>query len=278
MANVATRSSASTAIAALGNLKQGLQNVSSTIVTAGGDPFMRLLTDGTWVYGAENVEVEEGSLWAINPFSIEHGWVSWTDHDKKGASNEVVGEVMVPMTSPLPPQTELRDTGWEWSQQLKFTLQCLNGEDIGQQVVYKTTSVGGMNAMKSVIAALMKQIDTDPDRPVPVISLDTDHYQHKKWGKTYVPVFTIVRFEELTDDAPEAEPESPDSDIVEEVAETPRDRKEAAEQAPDTARPISKAAAQAAMRELAGELKQERKAAPAAEQPAEDAPRRRRRV
>src|SRR5690606_30092879 len=107
---------ASNAVASLSSLKSGLQNVASTIVTAGGDPFLRLLTDGTWVYGADNVEVQEGSLWALNPFSIMHGWVSWTDHPGKQA-NEIVGEVMVPAGQPLPAQTELRDTGWPWTQQ-----------------------------------------------------------------------------------------------------------------------------------------------------------------
>ncbi len=263
MSNVATRSSASTAIAALGGLKQGLQNVASTIVVAGGSPFLRMLTDGSWVYGAENIEVEEGSQWAINPFSIEHGWVSWTDHDKKSKqTNEVVGEVMVPMTSPLPPQTELRDTGWEWSQQLKFTLKCLTGEDKGEQVEYKTTSVGGMNAMKAVIAALMKQLDTDDTRPVPVVSLATDHYQHKKYGKTYTPIFEIVDWVELTDSDPEVEQEDPDSDQQTAAQETVV---------------VSKADRDAAMRQVAQELKAEREAP--AEDPADNAaPRRRRRV
>lgn len=267
MSNVATRGSSSTAIAALGGLKQGLQNVASTIVTAGGSPFLRMLQDGSWVYGAENIEVEEGSKWAINPLSIEHGWVSWTDHDKKGATNEIVGEVMVPMTSPLPAQTDLRDTGWEWSQQLKFTLLCLNGEDKGEQVEYKTTSVGGMNAMKAVIASIMKQLDIDADRPVPCVELNTDHYQHKKYGKTYTPIFNIVEWVELSDEAPEVEQEDPDSDQTPEAAQ-------------ETVA-ISKADREAAMRQVAQELKAERGAdkAPPAEDPADNAaPRRRRRV
>lgn len=195
---------ASTAVASLANLKSGLQNVASTIVTAGGDPFLRLLTDGTWVYGADNVEVQEGSLWALNPFSIMHGWVSWTDHPGKQA-NEIVGEVMVPAGQPLPPQTELRDTGWPWTQQLSVQLRCMSGEDIGTQVLYKTGSVGGMNAVKKLINEIMAHISEDEDTPVAVVQMGTDHYMHKKWGKTYTPIFDIVKWIALEDDAAVAE-------------------------------------------------------------------------
>lgn len=207
MNQLANRGAAATAIASLSQLKTGLQNVSSTIVTPGGMPILRLLKDGSWVYGAENVEVEDGSLWAVNPYSLQHGWVSWTD--KPGNQpNEIVGEVMVPMTSPLPVASELRDTGWEWSQQLSVELQCVSGEDKGTTVQYKVTSVGGMNAIKALIASLMKQLDTDADRPVPVCSLDHDTYMHKRHGKVYVPVINVQKWVELTADAPvDDEPE-----------------------------------------------------------------------
>lgn len=189
--NVTTAQPGSTAVAALQHLKAGLQNVQQNIVTAGGDPYLRLLKDGVWVYGADNTEIEPGSVWAVNPMSLQHGYVSWTDHPGK-QTNEIVGEVMVPMTSPLPAQSDLRDTGWEWAQQLSFQLRCTSGEDKGEQTLYKTTSVGGMNAVKKLINEIMKQLDVNPSRPVPLIELKTDDYPHKKWGKVYVPVFDVV--------------------------------------------------------------------------------------
>lgn len=189
MANeVANR--AASAIASLSNLKSGLQNVSQTIVSRGGDPYLRLLQDGSWVYGADNVEVEEGSLWAVNPHSLQHGWVSWTDNPGKQA-NEIAGEVMVPMTSPLPDVSGLRDTGWPWSQQLSIQVQCVSGEDTGTAVLYKVTSVGGTNAVKGLINKLLAQLDVDPAHPVPVVELGSDSYPHKKYGKTYVPELNI---------------------------------------------------------------------------------------
>lgn len=211
----ANRSAAGSAVASLQSLKQGLQNVQSTIVARGGDPFLRMGTDGVWVYGPENIEVEEGSVWAVNPFSIMHGWASWTDHPGK-QKNELVGEVMVPMTSPLPPQHEMRDTGWDWAQQLSMVLVCIKGEDEGEQVLYKTTSIGGSTAVKGVIGDIMAQLDKDPGKPVPCLRLENSHYNHAKYGKTYTPVFAIDHWAALTDDLP-TEIDSGE----EEVAETP---------------------------------------------------------
>src|SRR5690606_4488706 len=43
------------------------------------------------------------------------------------------------------------------------------------------------------------------DLPVAVVRLETDHYMHKKWGKTYTPIFDIVKWIALEDEAEAAE-------------------------------------------------------------------------
>lgn len=209
MTNEVANRTASTAMAALGGLKAGLQNVSQTVIATGGDPFLRLQGDGTWVYSAENIEVEPGSRWAVNPFSLMHGWVAWTDRPGKQA-NEIVGEVMVSMQSALPPEAELAKVDGtadnaHWAQQLSFQMKCTNGEDAGEQVLYKTTSVGGMNAMKKIINAIMQQLDVDTDHPVPLIELKVDSYMHKKWGKTFTPIFDVKAWASLDGDEDTAE-------------------------------------------------------------------------
>lgn len=283
---------AASAVASLANLRSGLQNVSSTIVSAGGDPFLRLLTDGTWVYGADNVEVEPGSLWAVNPFSLQHGWVAWTDHPGKQA-NEIVGEVMVPMTSPLPPQAELRDVGWPWVQQLKLQFQCMTGEDTGTQVVYKTSSTGGANAVKALVNKIMAQLDVDPDSPVAVLELTNDHYMHKKWGKTFVPIFDVRKWANMdgvAEPVGEAAPAAPE-DVKEPAAPArartraaaPAAAKEETKPAPEEKVAVTaddrKAALLAELARLEGSGEQQVSDAPA-DAPAdagEPAPRRRRR-
>lgn len=284
MNNIVNRGAAAGALASLSQLKTGLQNVSSTIVTPGGTPILRLLKDGSWVYGAENVEVEDGSLWAVNPYSLQHGWVSWTD--KPGnQSNEIVGEVMVPMTSPLPVHSDLQNTGWDWDQQLSVELQCITGADKGTTVQYKVTSVGGMNAIKALITELMKQLDTDETRPVPVVSLDHDTYMHKKHGKVYVPVIGVQKWVELTAEAPAAEDEPEPKAKPEKPARqrqsVPQTR--SAEPADATADvkvtdADRKAALLAQLAELEKGEVEDAETEEVAEAPAPDAPRRRRRA
>lgn len=195
MNELTNTSAASTAVAALAGLRQGLANVRQSIPQTG-DPFLRLLKDGGWVYSAENIEVEDGSTWAVNPMSLRHGWVSWTDN--KNEKNKIVGEIMVPMTAPIPLETELRDTGWRWDRQVSFQLKCMSGEDMGEQTLYKTVSVGGMNAVSKLVGDIMAQLDKDPEHPVPIIQLLSDSYLHKVYGKTYVPVFRVVGWASMT--------------------------------------------------------------------------------
>lgn len=195
--NVATTSAAGGALAALGNLKQGLQNVQSHIHTAGGDPILRMGRDGVWIYGADNVEVEPGSEWAINPMSLQHGYICWKNIPQGSKDKpELLGEEIRSMFQPLPAKESLPDygAGNSWSEEILVDMKCVKGEDADEQVIYKPSSTGGMRAMKEVIAEIMTAIDKHPDTPVPVVSLENDSYQHKQYGKTYVPVLKIVRW------------------------------------------------------------------------------------
>lgn len=196
--NALSPSTGSTAVAALSKLKSDLRNVVSTIPARGGEPILRLLKDGSWVYGQDNVEVQDGSLWAVNPLSIRHGFVSWND------DATIVGELMVPMGEPLPPRASLSETGFDWDQQLSCQLRCMSGEDIGTQTIYKVTSKGGLGALERLITALAMQIDADPEHPVPLVELTHDSYQHKKYGKVYVPVFEVRKWASLDGDGSNA--------------------------------------------------------------------------
>lgn len=187
------------ALSAVAGLKAGLANVRQSVRVASSDPFLRLLQDGDWVFGADDEEVEEGSLWAADPRSIEHGVVCWTDHDqtKKKVANEIVGEVMVPMSQPVPLESAQEDKGWPWKQQLAITIVCVKGAQAGKQTLYKATSEGGKRAIKELVGAIMAQLDVDPGKPVPVFELGVNSYKHKVYGKTYVPVFELQSWEAL---------------------------------------------------------------------------------
>lgn len=166
-------------------LEAGLTNVQANIQGAqGGIPFLRLLKSGRWVYGAENIELEEASEWAINPYSIQHGYACWGE-------GELLDERMVPMNQPPPPQADLPDLGQPWSQQVAFLAQCMTGEDEGQVVLYKTTATGGRNAVKELLNALITQLGKTQEQIVPVVDFQEDSYNHKKHGEIFYPVLDI---------------------------------------------------------------------------------------
>ena len=60
-----------------------------------GSVIIKMDKTGHWVFGADQTEVEEGSQWAVNPFSFIHGFIAWGD-------GEPLGEKMVGISQPLP--------------------------------------------------------------------------------------------------------------------------------------------------------------------------------
>lgn len=177
---------ANTSVAALQHLRQGLQNVRASLPSQGGETLLKY-SKGDWLIGVEQIEVEPGSQWAINPLSLYHGWVSWDSE-----SRTLEGEVMVPMTEAQPPKGSLPHTGFPWEEQLSLQFKCLTGEDEGEQLKFITSSKGGVATLRDLIKTIMRQLDTDPDNPCPVVLLKSSHYPHKKWGKVYTPVLEIV--------------------------------------------------------------------------------------
>ncbi len=181
-------------------------------VGAVGSVILKMDKGGHWIYGAEQTEVESDSTWAVNPFSFIHGYIAWGD-------GEVLGEMMVPVTEPkpeLPPVPHGAKKGWEV--QVGMSLKCLSGPDKGLEVRYTTTSVGGKRAVNTLGVAIAAQCETTPGKPVPVVALKKDSYQHKSYGKIYTPVFEIQDWASMDGQTEEAE------EAKEEAAPTRRRR------------------------------------------------------
>ena len=71
MADLTTTKLAGIPATMLGTDHQGhCREPGPTSVAGGGKPLLRLLRDGIWVYGQENIEVQEGSHWAVNPMQL----------------------------------------------------------------------------------------------------------------------------------------------------------------------------------------------------------------
>ena len=143
---------------------------------------------GHWVFGADQTEIEDGSTWAVNPFSFVHGYIAWGD-------GEVLGEKMVPVTQPLPELDAAPPSAKKgWESQVGMSLKCLTGDDQGMEARYTTTSVGGKRSVQTLAVAIAAQVEKDQSKPVPVVRLKKDHYTHKSYGKIFTPVFEVVEW------------------------------------------------------------------------------------
>jgi hypothetical protein len=72
-----------------------------------------------------------------------------------------------------------------------MSIKCLTGEDKGLEARYTTTSAGGKRGVQTLAVAIAEAVDKDPSKPVPVVLLKKEHYQHKSYGRIYTPLFDI---------------------------------------------------------------------------------------
>lgn len=161
---------------------------------------------GHWVFGADQTEIEDGSTWAVNPFSFVHGYIAWGD-------GEVLAEKMVSVSEPLP-NIDVAPPGAKkgWETQVGMSLKCLTGDDQGMEARYTTTSVGGKRSVQTLALAIAAQVEKDQSKPVPVVRLKKDHYTHKRYGKIFTPVFEVVEWASMdgkTDEVDEPEEANP---------------------------------------------------------------------
>jgi hypothetical protein len=177
-----------------------------------GTVFLKMDKTGHWVYGSDQTEVEDGSTWAVNPFSFIHGFIAW-------GPGEMLGEKMVPLSQPLPDCGDAppgSKKGWE--PQLGVSLKCMSGEDEGLEVRYTATSKGGREAIQKLGLAIAEQVAKDQTKPVAVIALAKEHYTHREFGRIYTPLLEVKSWvsldgsadtPKLEDAAPTEEPEAP---------------------------------------------------------------------
>ena len=196
---------------------QGLRSLQTNSV-ASGTTILKMDKTGYWVFGADSTDIDPETEWAINPNEFLHGYIAWGE-------GVVLGEKMVSVSQPLPeldPAPSGARKGWET--QLGMSLQALNGEDAGLAVRYTATSVGGRNAIQKIANAIADQLEADPSKPVAVVTLGKETYQHKQYGKIFTPVMTVVRWVGMDGavDAPEAVVEA----AVEEKAPARRRRRD----------------------------------------------------
>jgi len=176
----------------MGNLIAGIgKSRESAPVGAGGKPLMRLMKSGMWVFGQDDADVQEGSIWAVNPLAIGHGFAAWSNNAAGTGKNSLLGEIMVPVTEPRPPMPDALPNA-EWKLQRSAEMICTNGADKGVEVLYKTNSVSGLRAFDVFLGSLQAQLRVDPEHPVAMLRLGSSSYKHTQYGQIFTPVLEIT--------------------------------------------------------------------------------------
>jgi hypothetical protein len=166
-----------------------------------GTVIIKMDKTGHWVFGADQTEVEADSTWAVNPFSFVHGYIAWGD-------GEVLAEKMVSVSEPLPEMDDAPPSAKRgWEVQVGMSIKCLTGEDKGLEARYTTTSAGGKRGVQTLAVAIAEQVDKDQTKPVPVVLLKKEHYQHKSYGRIFTPLFDIQSWVGMDGEEPVVEAE-----------------------------------------------------------------------
>ena len=139
---------------------------------------MRLVT-GNWLFGQGNDKVQDGSSWLVDIGTLKYGDCTWHE-------SQLVDEYMVEMWTEKRPLPGTHPTGATPKPQASVELTCMNGEDAGMRVLYKTSSLGGTDAMQELKDAVAHRVGSRADYPYlfPVLELKSTSYPNKRYGGT----------------------------------------------------------------------------------------------
>jgi hypothetical protein len=151
--------------------------------------FLRMDKSGDWYYGTDDTEAS-GKIAYVLPLGGVHGWQCWADTDLDGVAPELLGSEMTAVKFPMPECPEaVPKNGREWVQTLGISM-VIDGEPI----TYTSNSLGGKTAIGDLGTAQTEQYaEVGDDGPmVAKVELASDWYKHKKYGKTYYPIFKVL--------------------------------------------------------------------------------------
>jgi hypothetical protein len=179
------------ALTSLNALATALNGVDTTSVTGRSRlPMLQFKSreNGTWMFGQTRTIPEDGSHWALNPLTFQWGYICF------GEGNKVLGECLVPITQPKPEVTELPDKGSPWQEQWAVNLKCIDGTDAGAEVVFKSTTDGGIKAIAGLIDAVRDRLNggQHDGKVSPIVTFGRDSYPHAQHGRIWYPVLSIT--------------------------------------------------------------------------------------
>jgi len=163
---------------------------------AGMSNFLKMEKSGEWVYGVDAEPVSDEDEFLIDPRAFQHGYIAW---EANNVGNKL-GEVMGPLDEEIPELGPVPDgsNGWQFQLGLGLVMRAN-----GTPVVFRSTSVGGKRAIGNVGQELWVQAGDISDAEaldgacVPVVRLSSDSYMHRKYGRIFNPVITVVEWTTL---------------------------------------------------------------------------------
>lgn len=184
-------------------------NQNTAVATPGGyDPFAAYgqeaassgaflkFSKGEWLLGQNDDEVELGRRLAANMDELSIGWIRWSDGKPAERRMGLLAQGFKPEPRDALGHTdestwELDDEGrpkdpWNATNELP-----LADPNDGEQMTFSASSKGGIGCMGNLCKAYAREYRSKAGL-TPVIELGRDSYKHAKYGKTYVPVLTIV--------------------------------------------------------------------------------------
>jgi hypothetical protein len=177
---------------------------TSSIAGRSGLPMLQFTRegDGRWSWGQRRTVVENESRWAVNPTTFRWGYICFGD------GNKVLGERLVSVAQPKPDIAELPDKGFAWSEQWGVNMKCLDGADADTEVVYKPTTVGGVQAVAGLIETVRDRLNggSHGGKVAPIVHLEKGSYAHSQYGRVWTPLLTIVDWMPLDGPAPAPAP------------------------------------------------------------------------
>ena len=188
---------------ALGQLDDDLNAMMAIPIVSEGGNFLKFVK-GEWFYGADETEPHPKSIWAMNPLSIERGFMAWATAE---GDNTLYGERFAKLgeASILPAELPAHDNA-KWVAAMSIQLVCVSGEDAGAMVKFSTTSRGGLVELKRVLSAIAARRRAGESAVVPLVVLSATHYKHPTYGRIYTPVFDEQEWRGLDDvEPPQAE-------------------------------------------------------------------------
>lgn len=157
---------------------------------------------GDWVNG-DDEDLDENMELVGNMDQLMVGWIKWID-------NRPTEQIMGPVAEGYQPprRNELGDldqTQWEIDDQGRardpwqfsnYIVMKEPGQPASEENLYTfaTSSKGGLGAIGAVCREYGKEMRVRSDE-YPIIQLGSDSYNHREYGRTKVPLLTIVGWE-----------------------------------------------------------------------------------